>query len=125
MNHKKNLDWLLDLPAGWALIYTSLIADLEKLDPNVKVEQAKQKFGELRVYLERGSEAAYDLLDAATRASRATCETCGEAAALRKSKTGYYSTLCDVHADGRAPTDDQPIVASFRLSGGKLYLRQR
>jgi hypothetical protein len=125
MKHKRNLDWLLDIPPGWAVLYTSLIANLERLNPDVQVDQAKQKFGELRVYLARGSEETYDLIDAATRTSRIICERCGEEARLRKSKGGYCSTLCDAHADGSKPTEDEPIVASFRPSGGKLHPRKR
>ena len=45
----------------------SLLQDLEKLDPTLEVMQAKQKFGELRVYLKTGLSEAYDLIDAATR----------------------------------------------------------
>ena len=120
----QNLEYLEHLPTGWSGLFMSLCQHLEKLDPTLEVAQAKQKFGELRVYLKRGSPEAYDLIDAATRASRATCEKCGAPAKLRN-LSGYYQTLCDAHADGEGPTQDDPIFASFRVSGGKILPRKR
>lgn len=119
-----NIQWIDHIPTGWVGLYTSLIQDLEKLDPALEVVQAKQKFGELRVYLETGSTEAFDLIDAATRASLNTCETCGAAAKLRNIR-GYFQTLCDTHAKGEAPAKGEPIMASFRVSGGKIPPRKR
>lgn len=119
-----NIQWIEHLPKGWRGLFTSLLQDLEKIDPAAEVVQAKQKFGELRVYLKTGSPEAYTLIDAATRVSRTTCEKCCAAAELRNLR-GYYRTLCDAHADGEGPTEGDPIWASFRVSGGKISPRKR
>jgi hypothetical protein len=119
-----NLQWLDHIPEGWSGLFTSLIRELEKLDPEVEVVQAKQKFGELRVYLKAGRTEAYDLIDAATRTSRTMCERCAASAKLRN-VGGYYQTLCETHAKGAEPTEDQPILASFRISGARISPRKR
>lgn len=46
-----NSAWRSEVPEGWWPIYDALLADLLKLDPAVEIVQAKEKFGELRVYL--------------------------------------------------------------------------
>jgi len=120
----KNLDWLAELPPGWAGIYSTLIAELEELRSDVKVEQAKEKFGELRVYIDKGSEEIYRLIDKATKQSRSACEICGAPAALRD-LDGHFSTRCDEHAEGHAVSTAKPIAASFRIVGGKIYFVDR
>jgi hypothetical protein len=120
----KNLDWLAEIPSGWADLYTALVTNLEKSRATIEVQQAKQKFGELRVYVDRGSDEIYELIDAATKRSRSTCEVCGTDAVLRDMK-GFFSTRCDEHADGHAPAAAKPIAASFRIFGGKIYQTDR
>jgi len=120
----KNLDWLTGLPPGWASIYTTLIADLEKLRGEIEVQQAKEKFGELRVYVDKGSDKIYRLIDAATKQSRSTCEVCGAPGVLRDLK-GYFTTRCDEHAEGHAESTAKPIAASIRIVDGKAYLIDR
>lgn len=120
----KNLEWLAELPPGWAGIYRTLVAELEELRAEIEVQQAKQKFGELRVYVDRGSDDIYQLIDAATKQSRSACEVCGATATLRD-LDGYYTTRCDEHAEGHTESTAKPIAASFRIVDGKIFLVDR
>lgn len=94
MNHSKqhserrealveNIGKREELPRGWRGIYDQLIVDLYKVQPDLRVESARAKLGQLRVYLERhpapGKEPGM-LITRATAASRAACEVCGQAA---------------------------------------------
>jgi hypothetical protein len=85
------------------------------LDPNFAVAQAKQKFGSLRLYLERYAPGTHELIDAASRQSRTICEACGAPGVLRSTKGGYFSTVCDEHGANMVVAKQDPIVASFRL----------
>jgi len=120
----KNLDWLAQLPPGWGGIYSKLVAELEERRAEIEVQQAKQKFGELRVHVDKGSDEIYRLIDAATKQSRSTCEVCGAPGVLRDLK-GYFTTRCDEHAEGHAESTAKPIAASIRIVDGKAYLIDR
>lgn len=113
------------VPEGWRALFDELLINLEKVQPGFKIIDAKQKFGELRVYLKSGSSEAFQLIDAATRSSRVTCEQCGQQGALR-STNGYVQSLCDEHAKPKSVVlEKSPIVASFRATGGKLTRPER
>lgn len=88
------------IPDGWRELYEQLIEGLASVESDLEVIQAKQKFGGLRVYLNRFSPEADRLIETAARKSRSTCEECGAEAKTRANRQGYYRTLCDQHADG-------------------------
>lgn len=119
MNNDKNLMWRDHLPHGWHELFDKLVTDLLEIDRDLEVEQAKQKFGELRVYLPRYSPGAHELIDAATRQSKVTCEVCGGVARLHNAN-GYFQTLCDEHKGDAVPAKKDPIVARLRVSGGTV-----
>lgn len=108
-----------DVPEGWRPLFDQLVVDLGELNPAFRISQAKQKFGELRVYLDRYPPGASDLIDAATRKSRETCEVCGSPGALRKTR-GYYQTLCDAHGAEAELAAKSPISARFRFGSDGL-----
>lgn len=94
---------------GWADLVSDLVDDLEKVDPDFKVVQVKEKFGGLRFYVdyyisseetESGSnkEARQkyirSLVSAAEAKSYLICEDCGEPGST--SSIGYWIvTLCE------------------------------
>ena len=82
---------------GWFKLVDQLSADITALDKKNGSEtiavQVKEKFGGLRYYVESGSDAVYDLIDAAEEESLKTCEMCGEPGELRG--VGWVSTMCD------------------------------
>jgi hypothetical protein len=105
-----NREWAQALPEGWHQLYLQLIDALERIDPDLKVVQAKEKFGALRVYLAAPSPELHALIDAASRASSRTCQTCGREGRLTRSGRGVLAALCDEHAAGAVPAD-APIVS--------------
>lgn len=85
---------------GWADLVSDLVDDLEKVDPDFKVVQVKEKFGGLRFYLEGYSNNLSEkeqniidgLINSASSKSLETCETCGK----KGYPKGYWVlTLCD------------------------------
>ena len=82
---------------GWFKIIDQLSADITLLDEKngttTIAVQVKEKYGGLRFYVEFGSDAVYDLIDAAEEESLKTCEMCGEPGELRG--VGWVSTMCD------------------------------
>lgn len=70
----------------------------EKVYPVIAV-QVKEKFGTLRFYYAGGDEVVRGMVSMAESMSAVTCEVCGNAGSTRGS--GWLTTLCDEHADGR------------------------
>lgn len=114
MVSEKNLGYREELPEGWWSLFQQLLAESDQLDPSFSVVQAKQKFGELRVYLQSYPPRALDLIDAATVASKSTCEVCGGEAVLRVTR-GYYQTLCGIHGAEADVVQKSPITGRFRF----------
>lgn len=108
-----NLGWTEHVHPGWRPLLERLLFAISEIDPTLKVVDAKQKFGSLRVRLDRYDDRAYALIDKATSESLKTCEHCGETAELRNDG-GYYVTLCDRHAGGSRRATTSPSL-SIRL----------
>lgn len=96
----------ISVDAGWYPLVIATDAQLAALDPAYRVHQIKEKFGTLRYYYWPSSEdVSPELLDAmdtitddAERASAVTCERCGEAGVLQR--TRYWAkTLCHACAE--------------------------
>lgn len=94
---------------GWLAIVRDLLGDLATIRRTLPegerdafwVFQAKEKFGLLRVYLDRypkdpeAREAAMAAIRVAEELSSVTCEVCGKPGTLRRG--GWLRTLCDEH----------------------------
>ena len=63
-----------------------------------QVEQVKQKFGELRIYVNHVSPAILELIVAAVARSRETCAVCGNPGTRRVLGGWQLATVCDEHA---------------------------
>lgn len=96
---------------GWAPIVNKLYDDLRAIDPTLTVDQVKEKFGMLRIYV--GDCEDYDkinpLIEEAERECAKTCEFCGDPGRLREQ--GWLKTLCDPCAvkyydEGKRPWAD-------------------
>ena len=59
--------------------------------------QVKEKFGTLRFYVDRATDAQYNYIEFAELMSSRTCEVCGEHG--QTYPIGWHQTLCDEHAD--------------------------
>ncbi len=90
--------------SGWASLIDEVF-DLRDRDfPSVRIVQVKEKWGALTVYTagdEHDHPAFSEFLAAIRERSYYVCEECGAPGVLRGG--GWYRTLCDAHAEGRAP----------------------
>jgi hypothetical protein len=79
---------------GWRGIVVTLC---EKLDAmglrKLRVTQIKEKFGDLRFYVQGGNDAVSDLIRQAEMKSSTICELCG--APGHKHNNGWFLTLCE------------------------------
>ena len=71
------------------------------LDMGCKIQQMKEKFGELRVYWGVDDwdvrEEADKLVEQAKEACSKCCVDCGEEGRFMVDESGYYGVLCDKH----------------------------
>lgn len=81
---------------GWFLLIKELIEDLIALGWDKQTCQVKEKFAQLRFYINAGSDEIYDRISKAESDSYETCETCGEKGEVRRD-LGWLFTLCDEH----------------------------
>ncbi len=84
---------------GWHGILERLSGEIDKLNlpPEFRVLQIKEKFGELRVYVEGAgpfSKIVELLIRDAARESLETCEFCGKPGHRRP--LSWVKTLCDL-----------------------------
>jgi hypothetical protein len=95
---------------GWFDLLWRLCEDLEPLVAQLEQEigcqfevlQVKEKFGGLRFYVNRKSDAIRQRIDTAIQESIHTCEVCGKPGELREAR--WIRTLCDEHnASGSRP----------------------
>jgi hypothetical protein len=77
---------------GWYGIVSEMLMDIEMVDPEAVLLQAKEKFGLLRVYI-TGNEDAHDIVDHCERLSATVCEACGSTEDVT-TKGGWLQTLC-------------------------------
>ena len=103
------------VPEGWAEIVETLFGGIDRLlsDEQAKrfrVEQIKEKFGTLRLYVSfdrvdaegvnPNPTALRLLVDAAVAASEVTCYACGSPGVMRR-LGGWATVRCDAHASRR------------------------
>jgi hypothetical protein len=86
---------------GWLTLVEGVLAALSDLPlpPDFGVRQIKEKFGELKFYTTHGGlPSVRAIIDPAAAAASHTCQFCGCRGSVRVI-SGWWSTLCDVHAD--------------------------
>lgn len=101
----------LDCGDGWAELLLELSLQLEMIcveqaakgEVPLLARQVKMKLGGLRFYLDIPHSRAAALIDQARARASTTCEECGAPGALQQ-QSGWYSTLCAVHANPVAET---------------------
>lgn len=90
--------WGCDCDDGWYSLIYETCERLEKLnDDTISFSQIKEKYGELRIYLNGGNDKAYDIVDEALEKSHTICEVCSAEGSMC-SNGGWYKTLCKKHA---------------------------
>lgn len=95
---KDNHQVYTEFGPGW----NSLLAPIAQLanELDATITQAKEKYGELRIYFDPGqadTDALEEMIDRAEEESRRTCEMCGKLGHLMV-KGIWYKTLCKEHA---------------------------
>jgi hypothetical protein len=93
---------------GWYSLIDKMCYDLEQLFVGIpysnypKIEQVKEKFGSLRVYIDffdsslHLSDKAYGIIYQAEHDSSKICETCGEPGSVIQ-KSGWIYCACEKH----------------------------
>ena len=71
----------------------------ECLETLPKIEQIKEKFGSLRIYLSQTNDYIDGLVNLAETLSAITCERCGDKGKIYT--IGWHKALCPVHAQVR------------------------
>ena len=104
-NRPDQLTWGFECDDGWyQLIHDlcqSIMVHCETTgDPVPVAEQVKEKFGELRFYVDHASEGVYKIISQFEDYSYKVCETCGKPG-RRRLDLGWISVLCDYHYDER------------------------
>jgi hypothetical protein len=69
-----------DCGKGWRDLILWALARMVAADPDLRVHQIKEKFGELRINVQTqaGNEEVWRVIDEAQALSRHTCEICGQ-----------------------------------------------
>jgi len=80
---------------GWFDLIDKTLAKIKEKDEEVLVTQIKEKYAELRIYVNEASLEVYDIIHEAEEKSRTVCERCGKHNAEVRSKGGWFKTLCD------------------------------
>jgi hypothetical protein len=87
---------------GWFDLLSKLCDDITGVDPpeNFCFAQIKEKFGGLRIYVDNGNDAIYNLLDELEKLSYTVCESCGTSEEVT-SEGSWIKTLCKTCRDLR------------------------
>ena len=82
---------------GWFALLDKLSADITELDnrdgTTTIATQVKEKYGGLRFYTGRATDAVFEVITRAEDKSLETCEVCGEPGKQRGN--GWVYTMCD------------------------------
>lgn len=79
---------------GGHRIIAELDAELIKIAPSIRYFQIKEKYGRLRVYVDKSSPEVAELIREAERQAAETCEQCGAPGRLMVRNNSWYQTLC-------------------------------
>lgn len=81
---------------GWENLICSMLEDLFQLGWDGRLLQIKEKFGALRVYLDKSNDVLNARVLQAESESYKSCRDCGEPGKLRSE--GWLKVVCDQHA---------------------------
>ena len=81
---------------GWFNIIRNLSMKLARLSPLTRASEVKEKFAQLRFYVDGATRAGMDAIQEAVEESRVTCERCSDVGSLRRNQDdGWMYTLCN------------------------------
>jgi hypothetical protein len=82
---------------GWEPIVESVLEKLDKMDCEITVAQVKEKFGGLRIYVNNGTDEAFEIINEAEKNAAFTCEMCGITEGVEKGSKytgGWIKNYC-------------------------------
>ena len=84
------------VPNGWQNLVWELSEKLTLINPELRVLQVKEKFGELRFIYSQATDEQHELILIYKQLSRKTCMRCGKTSdeELIKQKGGWVITIC-------------------------------
>ena len=91
---------------GWEKLYKPVIERINEInktrtpEDQIIIDQIKEKFGTLRIYVSNAPKEIYDMIDEAEQRSQNVCEDCGfehqeHVRTGYVGKTGWIRTLCN------------------------------
>jgi len=80
---------------GWFDLVEDTFKKLRALNAHTTIEQAKEKFGTLRLYLSSDNDEAFNIENDAENLSANICEVCGKPGEMRG--TSWLSVRCEEH----------------------------
>jgi len=96
----------IDVGDGWLDIVDTLVNDILAIEPDIKIQQIKEKFGGLRFYCSPETDAVGVLIDKAENLAADTCELCGQPGQFGR-RAYWYSTRCVTDA----PAGWKPVLS--------------
>lgn len=102
-------DGLASVGKGWGPLVERAFAALPE---GVIIDQVKEKFGALTIYITPYNEEFANLLQELANESLKTCEECGQPGVLRAAS--WLRTLCDEHSKGRPAAEFEEKVLHGR-----------
>ena len=81
--------------SGWDSIIENAVKKIQKLDPEVKAVQVKNKFGTLRFYITSATDEVHKIIEDTEKLSETICELCGKPGELRNDDRYWLQTICD------------------------------
>ena len=90
--------WGFAVGDGWHDIVEQLLKDIKVIVDrdglNFKLDQVKEKFGILRIYVSGANEEIHKLINQAEAESSKVCESCGSTEFVGRNDGGWIKTLC-------------------------------
>jgi len=108
--------WKQAIPTGWDKLFEQLVQKINEQDDGAVIRDAKQKFGSLRLHLDRYTPATNELIEAAMHQSAQTCERCGAPGTLMVQPSHYYETLCEAHSGDALEVERGNVSKTYRLT---------
>jgi len=104
----------IDFNNGWVEIAFNGVERMIKVDPDIKFEQVKEKFGVMRIYYATSkpkyAKKLRAIMDEVEKQSATTCEETGQPGVLMR-RSGAYRTLNSSFVnDGWVPVQNGPFT---------------
>ena len=122
-----------DVPPGWLGVVDLALTRLGNVDGDqTHVSQIKEKYGSLQIYDDGCCPQSDFVAILAEAESMQTCQYCGSAGALQKSKGGWLATVCEEHTNIKGASFDDfttppgplpaPVIAIIDRQGMKAVV---